>query len=634
MRLHRFVGRRGFLHRVHGIASRAASRSQYLTRLRLEPLEDRRLLNGVTLIAHGGIPVPSSGPPSWTSAMVDAVNARTPDPSNTSIWTLEVTGGSPEVNAVTNDAGPNRFTEDYNGESIIKLDWSDALDYTTTEVASTVADYLLTTVIEGKTWLDAPLHLIGHSRGTSIVSALAKELGKAGIWVDQVTYLDPCPSPIPRDYGFAWGDTFSETVTNNVAFADNYMHREAYSPNGLVDLLGKHVVGTHEYCLDDLTGGYSEEGAGHQNMHLWYHGTIQTSDPISDGEVSDFYADANGWYSDPFPSRLTSGFSYSRIGGGQRPSDGVSDLLGGEGSRQSVDLSSAVWPNVIEPALVNPNSQVTQGDTFCVNYGYQDYDSEATVTFFLDVDQNPYNGNEIQGAQKDEAQTGGTSLAWDSQSVSTAAVPEGTYKVFAKITDGAHTRYLYVPGNITVQVVTSSFPGDANNDGVVNADDAAILAANWGKSDKTWADGDFNNDGVVNAADASILAANWGATWQVPMEEQPTAPSESHLIGPRPASGSSVRHRLIEPIARGENAKSMIMAAPVGESSPNTTEATHDAVLAKDETYEPKQQTESSSRDHQRLAWSCTMARRNRSSHENNRLKVNSLAVELLFADD
>ena len=53
-------------------------------------------------------------------------------------------------------------------------------------------------------------------------------------------------------------------------------------------------------------------------------------------------------------------------------------------------------------------------------------------------------------------------------------------------------------------------PGDANYDRMVDADDAAIVAANWQRnSGVSWAHGDFNGDGVVNDADATILAANW-----------------------------------------------------------------------------------------------------------------------------
>ena len=53
-------------------------------------------------------------------------------------------------------------------------------------------------------------------------------------------------------------------------------------------------------------------------------------------------------------------------------------------------------------------------------------------------------------------------------------------------------------------------PGDANGDGVVNAADAAVLAANWQtQSGASWAMGDFNDDGRVDDIDATILAANW-----------------------------------------------------------------------------------------------------------------------------
>jgi hypothetical protein len=56
-------------------------------------------------------------------------------------------------------------------------------------------------------------------------------------------------------------------------------------------------------------------------------------------------------------------------------------------------------------------------------------------------------------------------------------------------------------------------PGDANNDGVVDDEDATVLAANWlTTSGASWQQGDFNDDGAVDDKDASILAANWGNT--------------------------------------------------------------------------------------------------------------------------
>jgi len=60
--------------------------------------------------------------------------------------------------------------------------------------------------------------------------------------------------------------------------------------------------------------------------------------------------------------------------------------------------------------------------------------------------------------------------------------------------------------------VATNIPGDTDRDGIVDADDAATLALNWGKTNATWSMGDFNDDGVVNAVDAAMLAANWNAT--------------------------------------------------------------------------------------------------------------------------
>ena len=70
-------------------------------------------------------------------------------------------------------------------------------------------------------------------------------------------------------------------------------------------------------------------------------------------------------------------------------------------------------------------------------------------------------------------------------------------------------------------------PGDASGNGVVDEEDAAILAANWGGAGG-WEDGDFNNDGVVGAADAAILTANWH--YGVPGESGTSVPEPSTLV--------------------------------------------------------------------------------------------------------
>ena len=51
--------------------------------------------------------------------------------------------------------------------------------------------------------------------------------------------------------------------------------------------------------------------------------------------------------------------------------------------------------------------------------------------------------------------------------------------------------------------------GDANLDGVVNAIDFGIMAANFNKGVTGWDKGDFNYDNVVSAIDFGDLAANF-----------------------------------------------------------------------------------------------------------------------------
>jgi len=74
--------------------------------------------------------------------------------------------------------------------------------------------------------------------------------------------------------------------------------------------------------------------------------------------------------------------------------------------------------------------------------------------------------------------------------------------------------------------------GDANLDGRVDAADASIMAANWGRSAGVlWGHGDFNEDGVINAEDAAILADNFGTNAAAEQESgaQPALPEPSAI---------------------------------------------------------------------------------------------------------
>ncbi|MGD0770050.1 MAG: autotransporter-associated beta strand repeat-containing protein [Tepidisphaeraceae bacterium] len=73
--------------------------------------------------------------------------------------------------------------------------------------------------------------------------------------------------------------------------------------------------------------------------------------------------------------------------------------------------------------------------------------------------------------------------------------------------DGADGK---VSGLVSGQIeVAYTLLGDANLDGIVNAADFTILAANFNQPVTGWDQGDFNYDGIVNAADFTDLAANF-----------------------------------------------------------------------------------------------------------------------------
>ncbi len=74
-------------------------------------------------------------------------------------------------------------------------------------------------------------------------------------------------------------------------------------------------------------------------------------------------------------------------------------------------------------------------------------------------------------------------------------------------------------------------PGDANDDKVVDATDAAFMAQHWLQSTgAAWEDGDFNDDDAVNDLDAAIMAANWN--WSAtPLSSVPEPSTLMLLVG-------------------------------------------------------------------------------------------------------
>ena len=81
--------------------------------------------------------------------------------------------------------------------------------------------------------------------------------------------------------------------------------------------------------------------------------------------------------------------------------------------------------------------------------------------------------------------------------------PAGWEFYVSKSSDSALTMYV---DNVRIEPL---IPGDDNFDGKVNAEDFAILAANYGGSGKVLSQGDFNGDFTVDSSDFNILASEY-----------------------------------------------------------------------------------------------------------------------------
>src|SRR5689334_20966599 len=178
----------------------------------VERLETRRFLSGITIITHGW----NSDTHSWVSemgnAIARAVVAPSGDPSTVAQYTLTASGSPITVATPTRDAGPADWGS--SGEAVIKLEWGSLSGglfsgTPTGSVADAYADWLLTHTIDGHSVFEQPVHLIGHSRGASLNTELARKLAERGIWVDDFTTLDPHPvDGVNEDIsGMNFGDT-------------------------------------------------------------------------------------------------------------------------------------------------------------------------------------------------------------------------------------------------------------------------------------------------------------------------------------------------------------------------------------------------------------------------------------------
>jgi hypothetical protein len=442
------------------------------------PVAEDARAGGVTVITHGF----NSDVNGWVTGMANVIPNYLRFPgTNFTIYKVTLTtdgaGNYFYQWSRTNGAAPASIDS---GEIIVKLDWSQmaggsTYDISTLTVASVAAQVLsLTNAISelgGHALAELPLHLIGHSRGGSLIAEMSRQLGTNGIWIDHLTSLDP--HPLNNDGNFDPFFPTDATASNtyaNVLFADDYWQNLG---NNISVPNGEPVAGAYVRQLTNLSGGNS---SSHSDVHLWYHGTIDWRTPTTDTEATITSAERQAWWVAYEQQGTNAGFEYSLIGGADRlgtnqplgagnPAirDGFNQRwdfgAGTNNNRTALATNNGAWPSPIKLNRTDTN-QIVQGQAVSLKLYYQwakPGTSNATLSFYLDDDLNPFDNNQNLLGQITVPGSGTTvNFGTFAVALSPTNASPGSHWLFATLSAGGRTRYLYAPE--PVQVLSNQQP--------------------------------------------------------------------------------------------------------------------------------------------------------------------------------
>ena len=180
----------------------------------IESLEPRTLLAGVTILTTGR----NGTTTGWIQTMANDITARVGGAAQVPQYVLSVnrdpnTGALvPTIQHVSGTGTPQNSSS---GEILVLIDYNSIsadARYSSTQIGSVIANYLMNTPVDGIKLASLPIHTVGLSRGTAINDQIAQALGQSGVWVDQQTDLDPLPI----------GGDPPTALYSNIAFVDNY----------------------------------------------------------------------------------------------------------------------------------------------------------------------------------------------------------------------------------------------------------------------------------------------------------------------------------------------------------------------------------------------------------------------------
>lgn len=462
---------------------------------------------GVTILVHGWNP--DGNQPDWMGKMADAMITR--NGGNVQAGTITVTGTAGNLTATCSNWNFD-LANQTSGEIVVLLNWTAVSNHLNTgitaqSVAAAVSPKIYLSQSGQPALSELPIHLVGHSRGGGIIFEIARLLGLQGIEVEQVTALDPHPltsvDPQGLNAPFGPGQTIDTPVKiyENILFTDNYYQTIEYPK-------GQYLAGAYNRRWTSMPGGYHNETgftynflgttykfSDHLNVILMYHGTIDLNTPTTNGEATLTQTERNAWFNSYENAGENTGYTYSRMARGDRKSNDtpVSDgdkiidgyhsniLLGGSGSREKIDWTHAVWPNVIIADVIRNDTLLAVGrqtifndENLQLSLSYHSSTHPSTITFYIDTDRNPYNNNHCAVVAAQNLNATGPDIMksayeWIVSGLSTAT----KYYLFTMISDGSHTRYHYLDYEFEINALEgiekdrtdeiSIFPNPAKN---------------------------------------------------------------------------------------------------------------------------------------------------------------------------
>lgn len=222
-------------------------------------------------------------------------------------------------------SGPEPWSAESNGQIGVVLIYSEVSTggFPGHDIGAAVGSYLLShEVIPGRPWLESDVHLVGYSRGGTVLDGFAERLGQSGVWLDHATGLDPHPvDGIDEPTNFPPFDFGDRVVTRweNIVYFDNYWREDGPTD----DPNGAPVDGAYNVRLSDETLRDYGLRVEHFAMPHWYTNTIDLDRPSPES-----------WYQGAEGPRDQIGFAYSRQAETPRPLEGIGKAFGGNAISQ------------------------------------------------------------------------------------------------------------------------------------------------------------------------------------------------------------------------------------------------------------------------------------------------------------